>query len=149
MKSYLKPYSTHNCGREGLLELAFEKMKNSKAKDVYKNNQSYWYRGVVVEKLDKRIEMYDLSSDVYRPLSNKELTLFVQEETNVDKFVIDLQIKNTKKSLSLIRKLFHIAIAKKSEKDKLFYFRKAMRRIKKLRKLFDINNKMTKFVNKL
>ena len=135
--------------RKELLEKAFDKMKKSKAKDVYKNNQSFWYKGVVVEKLDNRIEMYDLSSDVYRPLSNKELILFVQKDTHVEKFVVDLQIKNTKKSLSWIRTLFHIAIAKKSEKDKLFYFRKAMRRIKKLRKLFDINKKMTKFVNKL
>ena len=135
--------------RKELLEKAFDKMKKSKAVDVYKDNQSFWYKGVVVEKLDNRIEMYDLSSDVYRPLSNKELILFVQKDTHVEKFVVDLQIKNSKKSLSWIITLFHIAIAKKSEKDKLFYFRKAMRRIKKLRKLFDINKKMTKFVNKL
>ena len=42
-----------------------------------------------------------------------------------------LSIKNTLKSIADNRVLFHIAIAKKSDKEKEFYYRKTMRRIKK------------------
>jgi|TARA_Y100000033_G_C2743155_1_gene109632 hypothetical protein len=79
------------------------------------------------------MEIFDIATDIYRPLSDKELDSLLK--IGVDKFATQLQIKNTLDAIALNRNMFHIAIAKGSQKEKEFFFRKTMRRIKKLRKL--------------
>ena len=46
-----------------------------------------------------------------------------------------IRCMSTQGAIALNRNMFHIAIAKGSQKEKEFFFRKTMRRIKKLRKL--------------
>lgn len=79
------------------------------------------------------MEIFDIATDIYRPLSDKELKTLIK--IGFDKFSTQLQIKNTLDAIALNRNMFHIAIAKGSQKEKEFFFRKTMRRIKKLRKL--------------
>jgi len=79
------------------------------------------------------MEIFDTSTDIYRPLSNYEIADMIH--VGVEQFAQDLATKNTVESIAINRNMFHIAIAKKSEKEKEFYFRKTLRRIKKLRTL--------------
>ena len=79
------------------------------------------------------MEIFDTSTDIYRPLSNYEIADMIH--IGVEQFAQDLATKNTVESIAINRNMFHIAIAKKSEKEKEFYFRKTLRRIKKLRTL--------------
>tara|TARA_R100001015_G_C4620632_1_gene177637 strand:- start:931 stop:1353 length:423 start_codon:yes stop_codon:yes gene_type:complete len=78
-------------------------------------------------------EIFDTSTDIYRPLTNYEIADLIH--IGVEQFVKNLATKNTIESISINRNLFHIAIAKKSEKEKEFYYKKTLRRIKKLRTL--------------
>ena len=117
---------------EKLLQ-ALEIIQSKKSKKLDFEDTSYFYKGICISKLDKRIEIFDIATDIYRPLSDKELDSLLK--IGVDKFATQLQIKNTLDAIALNRNMFHIAIAKGSQKEKEFFFRKTMRRIKKLRNL--------------
>tara|TARA_Y100000004_G_C8659055_1_gene304387 strand:+ start:47 stop:310 length:264 start_codon:yes stop_codon:yes gene_type:complete len=87
------------------------------------------------------MDIFDTSTDIYRPLTNKEIRQLL--ELGLEKFTTKLSIENTLKSISLNRNMFHIAIAKGSDKEKEFFYRKTMRRIKKLRQLLGYQQKIT------
>jgi hypothetical protein len=131
--------------RKELLKKAYRKIKNTKGKKLFENKKAYYYKTFCVEKLDNVIEMFDTTTDVYRPLKNHEIKMFL--DISLEDFANKLSFENTYQSFKNNRNLFHIAIHKKSEKEKLFYFKKATRRLKKLRKILDINKNVIKFVN--
>ncbi len=101
---------------------------------------SYFYKTICVSQLGKRFEIFDTSTDIYRPLTDEEVDNLI--ELGLDKFTNKLSIKNTLDSIALNRNMFHIAIAKGSQKEKDFFFRKTMRRIKKLRNLLGYKQKI-------
>jgi len=119
--------------RKDKLLKAWDIIQSKKSKKLVFEDTSYFYKGICISKLDNRMEIFDIASDIYRPLSDKELDSLLK--IGVDKFATQLQIKNTLDAIALNRNMFHIAIAKGSQKEKEFFFRKTMRRIKKLRKL--------------
>lgn len=112
---------------------AWDIIQSKKSKKLVFEDTSYFYKSICISKLDNRMEIFDIATDIYRPLSDKELDSLLK--IGVDKFATQLQIKNTLDAIALNRNMFHIAIAKGSQKEKEFFFRKTMRRIKKLRKL--------------
>ena len=87
------------------------------------------------------MDIFDTSTNIYRPLTKSEIQDLLK--IGLEKFATKLSIKNTLKSIADNRVLFHIAIAKKSDKEKEFYYRKTMRRIKKLRHLLGYQQKIT------
>jgi|TARA_R100000734_G_scaffold19129_2_gene18344 hypothetical protein len=119
--------------RKKLLLQAWELIQKKKSKELVFEDTSYFYKSICMSKLDNRMEIFDIATDIYRPLSDKELETLIK--IGFDKFATQLQIKNTLDAIALNRNMFHIAIAKGSQKEKEFFFRKTMRRIKKLRKL--------------
>lgn len=124
-----------------LLQKAWELCCKSKAKRIVTDEVSYYYKTIVISKAGNRIGIFDTSTDIYRPLQNKEIEELL--ELGLDKFTNQLGIRNTLDSIKLNRNLFHISIAKKSNKEKEFYYRKTMRRIKKLRKLLGYKQKFS------
>ena len=131
--------------RRALLIEAYQKLKRSKGRKIFSDQQSYYYKNICVEKKDNVIEMYDTSTDIYRPLMLQELIAFVSME--IDEFTQMLAFRNTLQAFNNNKKLFHIAILKNKEKEKIYYYKKAKRRLNNLRKLLDINKNLTKFVN--
>lgn len=127
--------------RKELLIKAWQLCANSKAKKIVFDDTSYYYKVICICKDGKRFDIFDTSTDIYRPLHNHEIQMLL--EIGLDKFTNILAIKNTRQSILSNRNLFHIAIAKKSNKEKEFYFRKTMRRIKKLRKLLGYKQKFS------
>jgi len=123
--------------RKELLIKAYDKIKSSKGKKLFSDQDSYYYKTFCVEKLGKTIEMFDTTTDIYRPLKIPEIEMFLK--TSCDDFAQKLSYESNYRSFKENRKLFHIAIAKNSEKEKLFYYKKSMRRLKKIRNILDIN----------
>ena len=119
--------------RKDKLLKAWDIIQSKKSKKLVFEDTSYFYKSICISKLDNRMEIFDIATDIYRPLSDTELDSLLK--IGVDKFATQLQIKNTLDAIALNRNMFHIAIAKGSQKEKEFFFRKTMRRIKKLRKL--------------
>jgi len=127
--------------RKELLEKAWQLCANSKAKKIVFEDTSYYYKVICISKDGNRFDIFDTSTDIYRPLHNHEIKMLL--DIGLDKFTNILAIKNTRQSILSNRNLFHIAIAKKSNKEKEFYFRKTMRRIKKLRNLLGYKQKFS------
>ncbi len=114
-------------------------MRQTNSKKLVFDDVSYYYKSLCISRLDNRIEIFDISTDIYRPLKIEEIEKLL--DVGVEKFTKQLSIKNTIDSIALNRNLFHIAIAKGSEKEKEFFYRKTMRRIKKLRNLLGYKHK--------
>lgn len=108
---------------------------------VDNGSQSYFYRGLCFsyDHSEDYAEIYDTSTDVYRPLRISELVEL--EKSNLWRFTTKLLVRNTIESIKINRDKFHIAIAKNNHKEKNYFHKKAIRRVKKLRYFFEINNK--------
>ncbi len=127
--------------RQESIERCWCLFKNRKTKHVVFDDVSYYYKTLCISRLNKRIDIFDTSTNIYRPLTKSEIQDLLK--IGLEKFATKLSIKNTLKSIADNRVLFHIAIAKKSDKEKEFYYRKTMRRIKKLRQLLGYQQKIT------
>tara|TARA_B100000287_G_C20647362_1_gene785584 strand:- start:1597 stop:1998 length:402 start_codon:yes stop_codon:yes gene_type:complete len=125
--------------RKQLILKAEKLMRQTNSKKLVFDDVSYYYKSLCISRLDNRIEIFDISTDIYRPLKIEEIEKLL--DVGVEKFTKQLSIKNTIDSIALNRNLFHIAIAKGSEKEKEFFYRKTMRRIKKLRNLLGYKHK--------
>ena len=91
----------------------------------------YYYRKICID-LNKGYEnVFDTSTDIWRPLNVFELNLMV--EKGFSKANSYLIIKNSRNQLSQSRHDFQIATIKGNEKDKNKYFKKAIEAINKLR----------------
>lgn len=93
----------------------------------------YYYRRICVD-LNKGYEnVFDTSTDIWRPLNVHELNIIV--EKGFSKGNAYLTIKNSRNQLLESREAFQIATIKGNEKDKNKYFKKAMEAIKKLKEM--------------
>ena len=126
--------------RQESIEKCWCLFKNIKTKYIVFDDVSYYYKTLCISKLNKRFDIFDTSTNIYRPLNKSEIQDLLK--IGLEKFATKLSIKNTLKSIADNRVLFHIAIAKKSDKEKEFYYRKTMRRIKKLRQLLGYQQKI-------
>ena len=127
--------------RQESIEKCWCLFKNRKTKHIVFDDVSYYYKTLCISRLNKRMDIFDTSTNIYRPLTKSEIQDLLK--IGLEKFATKLSIKNTLKSIADNRVLFHIAIAKKSDKEKEFYYRKTMRRIKKLRHLLGYQQKIT------
>jgi len=131
--------------RKKLLDQALIKLRKTKGKKLFSDQESYYYKNICIERKDNIIEMFDTTTDIYRPLMLREIIDFLEMDTT--EFTEKLKIHNIIKAFQNNRKMFHIAIFKGKEKEKLLYYNKAKRRLNHLRKLLDINKSLGKFVN--
>lgn len=105
----------------------------------------YFYRRICIYKLNNVINIFDTSTDVYRPISDAEINSFLQ--TDVDIFCDVLYMQSSKQRIKNNRYYMQLAIAKGNEKEKEYYYKIATQEVNTLRKFLDINKKKNKFVN--
>lgn len=91
----------------------------------------YYHKRICVDLNEGRENVFDTSTDIWRPLNVHELEIIV--EKGFSRGSNYLVIKNSRIQLSQSRKDFHIATIKKNEKDKIKYYNRAIEAIKKLR----------------
>lgn len=117
----------------------YKKHKQEKPIKKIKGNfiEHIIYRRLLVQKFNNEYEVWDNSTDVYRPLSEKELMDL--KSSDIDDFCNRLFIKNSADRINLNRKYMQIGIAKKNEKEKDYHYRIASEEIQILRKFLDIN----------
>ena len=93
----------------------------------------YYHKRICVD-LNKGYEnVFDTSTDIWRPLNKIELKIIVDKGfSNGNTYIT---IKNSRSQLKDSRESFHIASVKNNEKDKIKYFKKAIDAINKLRQM--------------
>ena len=124
--------------RKYLLQSYAKKFKRRLFKRIDNGEKSYYYKRICVTFVGDKVEVYDTSSDIYRPLSLSELVLLTElGEVELNKKLVEEsyteKIRNT-------RNLMHIAIAKKNSKEKEYYYKIAMNEIKNYKEYLEINN---------
>ena len=117
-------------------------VKNKDEKSIVKlgndNTYSIIYRRLLVQKNYTNIEIYDTSTDIYRPLKQNEIEDLNNSE--IDDFCNRLFVLNSKKRIRHNRYLMQLGIGKKNDKQKLYHYKIASKEIKNLKKFLDINN---------
>jgi hypothetical protein len=120
----------------------------NKSLDLYKQDKAIktnnsvnclYYRRICVCLDDKEVEVYDTSTDIYRPLSLNELKLLI--EIGFDEFCDKVVIDSYWETIKDNRELMNIAIAKKNEREIIYHYKIAKEAIKNLREFLDINKK--------
>jgi hypothetical protein len=95
------------------------------------------YRRLLVQKYFDEVDVFDNSTDVYRPLSSTELKAL--DSMSIDKFCNYLFLTNTIERLKNNRYAMQLGIAKGNEKEKEYHYKIAMQEIKSLREFLYIN----------
>ena len=93
----------------------------------------YYYKRICIDLNTGYENVYDTSTDIWRPLNVYELNTMVDK--GFSKANAYLTIKNSRNQLSQSRKEFQIATIKGNIKDKNKYFKKAIEAIDKLREM--------------
>lgn len=93
----------------------------------------YYYRRICIDLNHGHENVFDTSTDIWRPLNIHELNVIIDK--GFSKANAYLVIKNSQTQLRDSRNAFHIASIKGNEKDKQKYFKKAIDAIRKLRKM--------------
>lgn len=93
----------------------------------------YYYRRICIDLNHGHENVFDTSTDIWRPLNIHELNVIIEKGFN--KANAYITIKNSRNQLIQSRESFHIATIKGNEKDKNKYFKKAMEAIKKLKQM--------------
>lgn len=117
-----------------LQESLFHKIKKGKGEKLFKNN-AYYYKNICASEREGVFEIYDTTTNIYRPLSTNEMRSLMYK--NIDDFCLKLKIKNLKERFGGHRHRFHIAIAKNNEKEKKFFYKRCVSDIKQLRKVLN------------
>jgi hypothetical protein len=97
------------------------------------------YRRLLVQKYFDEVDVFDNSTDIYRPMSSTELKAL--DSMKIDKFCDNLFISNSIERLKNNRYAMQLGIAKGNEKEKEYHYKIAMQEIKTLREFLDINKK--------
>ena len=93
----------------------------------------YHYKRICIETKKGYENVFDTSTDIWRPLNVDEMQMILDEG-----FLVTNQnviFYNELRKLKENRRMFHIATVKKNLKEKEFYFNIAKRAIKKLKSL--------------
>jgi hypothetical protein len=94
---------------------------------------SRYYKRIVIDVSKDYRNVYDASTDLWRPLTEEETDRLI--EIGFERFNTELKAASLVDSYRDSRRLFHIASVKKNLKEQEFFFKKAIRSIKKLRDL--------------
>jgi len=116
-----------------ILVLAAIKLFKKRESPFFSIGNCYYYKRICVDLTKGSENVYDTSTDLWRPLNHEELGIIVVE--GFEKCNLYVTIKNTKEELKNNRKDFHIATIKNNAKDKYKFFNKSMNALKKLRVL--------------
>jgi hypothetical protein len=95
------------------------------------------YRRLLIQKYFDEVDVFDNSTDVYRPLSITELKTL--DSMGIDEFCNNLLLSNCVERLKNNRYAMQLGIAKGNEKEKEYHYKIAMQEIKTLREFLDIN----------
>lgn len=95
------------------------------------------YRRLLVQKYFDEVDVFDNSTDIYRPMSSTELKAL--DSMKIDEFCDNLFISNSIERIKNNRYAMQLGIAKKNEKEKEYHYKIAMAQIKILREFLDIN----------
>lgn len=93
----------------------------------------YHYKRLCIETKKGYENVFDTSTDIWRPLNIDEMQMILDEGFLVTNQNVILY--NELRKLKENRRMFHIATVKKNLKEKEFYFNIAKRAIKKLKSL--------------
>jgi len=93
----------------------------------------YYYKRICIDTTPRQEDIFDTSTDLWRPLNLHELEMIINE--GLEKTNKYLVIKNARIELEENRRDFHIATIKRNEKDKTKYFKKAIEAVNKLRSM--------------
>jgi hypothetical protein len=96
-----------------------------------------FYRRLCVCMSDYGIEIYDTSTDIYRPLTKAEMKLLF--EIGIDDFCNNLVISSSWERIKNNRESMQLAIAKNNLKEKEYHYKIASEEIKILKDFLDIN----------
>lgn len=108
------------------------KVLKKRGKKLFED-KAYYYKNLCASERDGVIELYDTTTNLYRPLSVEEMDQFLKE--GIEKFSLDLKLKNLKERFFGHRHRFHLAIAKNNEKEKKFFYKRCVSDIKQLRNI--------------
>jgi len=95
------------------------------------------YRRLLVQKYFDEVDVFDNSTDVYRPLSSTELKAL--DSMSVDDFCDFVFLSNSIERIKNNRYAMQLGIAKGNEKEKEYHYKIAMQEIRTLREFLDIN----------
>jgi|TARA_R110001632_G_scaffold154418_3_gene272582 hypothetical protein len=115
-----------------LKELVFHRLKEGVGKRLFKDN-AYYYKNICASERLGKIEIYDTTTSIYRPMKESEMKALLHED--VDEFCKKLKTINLQERFAGHRHRFHIAIAKQNEKEKKFFYKRCVSDIKQLRKV--------------
>lgn len=95
----------------------------------------YHYKRICIETKEGYRNVFDTSTDIWRPLTKHEMNVILTEGfADASRAIIKY---NETRKLKENRHLFNLASAKGNTKEKEYYFKIATRAIKKLRSLLD------------
>lgn len=97
------------------------------------------YRRLLVQRYFDTIEVFDNSTDIYRPLPLDELINL--DSMDVDEFCDDLLVSNSIERIKNNRNAMHLGIAKGNQKEKDYHYKIAKNAIKNLKNFLRINKK--------
>jgi hypothetical protein len=95
------------------------------------------YRRLLVQKYFDEVDVFDNSTNIYRPLSNKELKAL--GSMGIDDFCDFLFLSSSMERIKNNRYAMQLGIAKGNEKEKEYHYKIAIQEIKTLREFLDIN----------
>lgn len=111
----------------------------SKGKTIKPNNsiRCLYYRRLCLCLSDYGLEIYDTSTDIYRPISETEMELLCN--IGIENFCTNLVISSSWERINDNRTSMQLAIAKNNIKEKEYHYKIASEEIKILRDFLDMN----------
>lgn len=106
------------------------KEKHTRLKHI---DDSVFYRRISVSKHESNIDVYDTSTNIYRPLKSHEIDLALR--IGIKNFVRVLQITNLSQRLRSERESYQRESIKGNVKKRDYFFTKAQETVKKLREV--------------
>lgn len=97
------------------------------------------YRRLLVQRYFDTIEVFDNSTNIYRPLPLEELIKL--DSMDIDEFCDDLLVSNSIERIKNNRNAMHLGIAKGNQKEKDYHYKIAKNAIKNLKDFLRINKK--------
>lgn len=114
----------------------YEKYKNEKPirRICNHNIDVIIYRRLLIQKYFDEIDVFDSSTDIYRPITFEELKEL--DSIAIDIFCDNLFLSSSIERINNNRYAMQLGIAKQNEKQKEYHYKIAMQEIKTLREFF-------------
>lgn len=96
-------------------------------------DDSLFYKRICVSKHEDKIEVYDTSTEIYRPLTSEEIEMLLT--VGAKNFVKILQLKNLTDRFMMERANYQREAIKGNQKKHDYYFNKAKKLVKRLKEI--------------